>query len=255
MNQYFFSPTPSSNKSLIWKRGDAETEVVPSRPFGVQGKNAEQSYFASALMNPEIPVVTCLGKAGSGKTFLAIAAAMQHIEDKKADEILIMRPMSETGRWKMGALPGDINEKMGPFLQGYHDNMEQLFNLKNRSRGLDGAKTKGATMDFLAEKFPTRIMPLQYIRGASWVNKIVVVDEAQVLNKEEILAIGSRVGEGTKLVLLGDLKQRDGQIAEKDSGLKYFIEHTQDSPLVYHCNLIKCQRSAVADLFINVMDG
>lgn len=249
-HQFFFDSLSEENTKgkITWKKGEAKELVSVPHPLRVQTKNEDQACLAAALMS-EIPVVTVLGKAGSGKTFLAIAAAMEFIEQGRADEIIIMRPMSETGRWKMGALPGVLEEKYAPFLQGYYDNIEQLFKIGQKG------KQKEVTQEIIQAKYPVRMQPLQYIRGASWVNKVVIIDEAQVLNKEEILSIGTRIGENTKLILLGDLKQRDNQITEKDSGLRIFIEKSTQSPLVAHIELRKCVRSPVCDMFIEVLDG
>jgi len=244
------------NEDFSFQEGRVIHSSAPDRAlplpkaFGIESRGAEQAFLLSSLLDEQTPVVTCLGPAGAGKTLLTLAAAMEQVEKKRYDEIILMRPTFESGRFKMGFLPGSETEKQMPFFQGYRDNMQQLLSAKVSSK--KGKKVEASLEDHL---YPTRFLALNYMRGASWIDKFVIIDEAQVLNDQEMLTIGSRVGKGTKIVFIGDLKQRDGYIAEKDSGLKHLIEKTRNHQLVKNITLTKVERSPVCQMFVDIFDG
>jgi PhoH-like ATPase len=209
------------------------------RAFGVKPKNKEQTMAMSGLLDDDIKLCTLTGRAGTGKTLITIAAALQKIEEKKYDRIIITRPMSQVGNYDLGALPGDVNEKFGPYLENYISNIQQLAGNK-----------KDTAKDIIA-MYKMEAMPMQLIRGASWINSFVIADEVQVCNKHEILTLGTRIGENSKLVIMGDLGQRDEDITKEDTGLYHIINSRKmkESSLTSHIELIKSERSALAELF------
>lgn len=177
-------------------------------------------------------------------TLLTIATALQKIEEKKYDRIIITRPMSQVGKYELGALPGDINEKFGPYLENYVSNIQQLTGNNKRS-----------AQDVI-QMYKMEAMPMQLIRGASWVRAFIIADEVQVLDHHEMLTLGTRVGEGSKLVVMGDLNQRDEDIDRTDTGLHKIInsERMKKSPLTSHIELIKSERSELAALFADTFE-
>lgn len=201
--------------------------------------NDEQLMALDALMDDSIPVVVLTGRAGTGKTLLALAAALQKIEDGKYDRIVLTKPMVQLGE-QFGILPGEIKEKFLPYLGNYTSNLEEIF----------GQQVVDPT------HIGMELVPLQFIRGVSWSHKMVIADEIQTLNHHELLTLGTRVGQGTKLIIMGDLKQRDKEIAIVDTGLHRLVNHKafKDSPLTAYINLAKVERSAVTELFTEIFE-
>lgn len=223
-----------------------DLNLVKANPeaFGVKSKNKEQTMALQALLDEDIKLVTITGRAGSGKSILATAAAMQKMQERKYEGIIITRPMSQVGDYDLGALPGEIENKFMPYLQGYITNIQQLSGNKKQN-----------TEQVIA-MYNMEALPLQLIRGASWVNKLVICDEAQTMTSHEMLTLGTRIGEGSKLIVMGDLDQRDEDIKRVDTGL-YKMTNSRlmkESPLTAHIDLIKTERSALADLFSNTFD-
>jgi PhoH-like ATPase len=229
----------SADKSQLLLIRDKQT-----RAFGVQPKNKEQTMAMCGLLDDDIKLCTLTGRAGTGKTLLTIAAALQKIEEKKYERIIITRPMSQVGKYELGALPGDVDEKFGPYLENYVSNIQQL-----------GGNNKHTARDIIA-MYKMEAMPMQLIRGASWVNAFIIADEVQVCDKHEMLTLGTRVGEGSKLVIMGDLGQRDEDIAREDTGLYHIInsKKMKESPLTSHIQLIKSERSALSELFADTFE-
>lgn len=250
-NQFIYlKSNDTSNKTgAICKVSKDNTSLVlirdkELRAFGVKPKNKEQTMAMAGLLDDDIKLCTLTGKAGTGKTLCTIAAALQKIDEKKYDRIIITRPMSQVGKYDLGALPGDVDEKFGPYLENYISNIQQL-----------GGNNKHTTKDIIA-MYKMEAMPMQLIRGASWVNAFIIADEVQVLDKHEMLTLGTRVGEGSKLVVMGDLDQRDEDIAKTATGLYHIINSRKikESPLTSHIELIKSERSALAELFTNAFE-
>lgn len=211
---------------------------------GIKPRNSEQRLALDALRDPEIRVVVLTGRAGTGKTLLTLAAALQEMEEKAYNRIILTRSMSWVGRHSLGALPGDVDEKFGPYLQNYMSNIECLL----------GGRYK--CVEDLISQYRMDFIPIQLIRGASWANSFIIADEVQVLGYDEMVALGTRVGEGSKLVIMGDLGQRDENITREKTGIYKFINdpRTKKSPLVASIELIKCERSEVATLFADVFE-
>lgn len=211
---------------------------------GTQPRNKEQQMALDALLDDKIKVVVLTGRAGTGKTLLTLAAAMQKMDDKRYDRMILTRSMSWVGKHGLGALPGDEHDKFGPYLQNYMCNIEYLV----------GGR-KQMVQDTI-DQYKMEFVPIQLIRGASWRNTIIVADEVQTLGYDEMVALGTRVGEGSKIIIMGDLNQRDENISREKTGIFKFVNSpiTMGSELVASIELLKCERSAVSALFASVFE-
>jgi PhoH-like ATPase len=211
---------------------------------GVNPRNKEQQMAFDILLDDRVKVIVLTGTAGTGKTLLALATALYLIEakDNAYKRIILTRPMSWVGKHGLGALPGEVNEKFGPYLENYVCNIAHLL-------GGDKDKVSDAINQYHME-----FIPLQLIRGASWANSIIIADEVQILDYQEMVALGTRVGEGSKIVIMGDLGQRDEKIAREKTGIHKFIndEKAKNSKIVASLELLKCERSCVATLFAEI---
>jgi PhoH-like ATPase len=215
---------------------------------GIRPKNKEQIMAFDALLDPSIEVVTLTGTPGSGKTLLALAAALHLIEQGVYKKIIISRQMYQVGNVELGILPGEISQKFHPFLMNYMCNFEYLLGRHNKDGKID--------MDDLVEQYHIDFVPFQLIRGASWPNTLVLMDEFQNANRHEILTLGTRIGEGSKLIIAGDLNQRDTGIAKKNTGLYQWVNSSisQESKLTSSIHLIKSERSEICRLFATVFE-
>ncbi|MDW7711526.1 MAG: PhoH family protein [Deferrisomatales bacterium] len=231
-------------------KGRVEPLRLPKEPiWGVQPRNREQRYALDVLLDDEVKVVTLVGKAGTGKTLLAIAAGLQKaVEEQVYKRLLVSRPIFPMGR-DIGFLPGDVQEKLRPWMQPIFDNVDFLF---AGSEGRDGRRTRGyqelIDMDLMS------LEPLTYIRGRSIPYQYLIVDEAQNLTPHEIKTIITRAGEGTKIVLTGDPYQIDNPYIDSTSnGLTYCVERFKGQALAGHVTLTKGERSALAELAANLL--
>jgi PhoH-like ATPase len=217
---------------------------------GVRPRNKEQAMALDALTDDRIKAVTLTGPAGTGKTLLTLAAAMHARESNKYDRIILTRPMTQVTKHDLGILPGEVDEKFGPYLQNYMCNMEFLM-----KGGKDKSKNGSGVLAWI-EHYKMEFIPMQLIRGASWPDTFIIADEVQTLNYHEMLTLGTRVGENSKIVIMGDLAQRDIRIAKPDTGLWKFsnAEKAKKSQLVAHIELLKCERSDISRLFAEVFD-
>jgi len=211
--------------------------------WNISHKNLEQRCALDALMNPDIKLVTITGKAGSGKTLISVASMLeQSLNSREYDKMLIARPIVPMGN-DIGYLPGDVNEKLGPWLQPIFDNMEVLLGNK-----------KGNSWEELIEAGMLEVGALTYIRGRSIPNQIILIDEAQNLTKHEIITILTRVGEGTKIILTGDVEQIDStKLDSINNGLSYVIGKFKDQSISAHITLTKCERSELADISCKIL--
>lgn len=177
-------------------------------------------------------------------TLLSLGAAVQGIETKLFKRLILSRIMTQVGQQELGILPGELNDKFRPYLLNYMCNLELII----------GAHKDN--MDDLADRYNAEFMPFQLIRGASFHNSFVLIDEAQTLGHHEMLTLGTRIGMGSKLVVLGDLKQRDTKIAKDKTGIFKFVNSdlAKESPLVASIELLKSERSAVATLFADIFE-
>ena len=216
---------------------------------GIKARNKEQQMALDALTDDSIKAVTLTGPAGTGKTLLTIAAALAAVDRKAYSRIILTRPMTQVGKHELGILPGEIHDKFGPYLQNYMCNMEFL--LKDRK------KTKGKVdLTDILDAYNMEFVPLQLIRGASWPDSFIIADEVQTLNYHEMLTLGTRVGENSKIVIMGDLAQRDEKIAKDKTGIWRFSNSdlAKSSKLVSHIELLKCERSEISKLFADVFE-
>lgn len=212
--------------------------------WGVKARNAQQRMGTDLLLRDDIPLVTMTGKAGTGKTLLALAAGLLQIEDmQKYKKLLVARPIVPMGK-DIGYLPGEKEEKLRPWMQPIYDNLEYLFNTK-KSGDLD---------KILAGMGSIQVEALTYIRGRSIPGQFIIIDEAQNLTKHEVKTILTRVGEGSKIVLVGDPEQIDHPyLDESNNGLTYVVEMFKDQKLAGHIKLEKGERSVLAQLAADIL--
>jgi PhoH-like ATPase len=216
--------------------------------WGIRGRNKEQSFALDLLLNDEVRLVTMVGKAGTGKTLLAIAAGLQKtMEEGIYQKLLVSRPIFPLGK-DIGYLPGDVEEKLNPWMQPIFDNVEYLMNL-SRSE-----KKQGRGYHELMDLGILEIEPLTYIRGRSIPNQFIIVDEAQNLTPHEVKTIITRVGDGTKIVLTGDPYQIDNPYVDQtNNGLIHVVNRFKSERLAGHITLGKGERSPLAELAANLL--
>ena len=213
--------------------------------WGIKPRNKEQSFALDLLLDPEVSVVTLVGKAGSGKTLLAIAAGLsQVVEDNKQTRyrrLVVSRPIQPMGK-DIGYLPGTMEEKMNPWLAPIQDNLQYLM---GNDKEILKMYTDNGTIEIEA---------LTYIRGRSIANSFIIIDEAQNLTAHELKTILTRVGENTKIILTGDIEQIDNvYVDETSNGLTYAIEKFKHYELSGHITLVKGERSKVATLSAKIL--
>jgi PhoH-like ATPase len=232
----------------------AQKRLVPVARIGKEGiwsihpRNREQTCALDALLDDTIKLVTLVGKAGTGKTLLAIAAGLHKTaEESMFNRLLVSRPVFPMGK-DLGFLPGDIEEKLAPWMQPIFDNVELLLSgheaEKRHSRGYRELMAMGIL----------EIEPLTYIRGRSIPNQFLIVDEAQNLTPHEIKTIVTRAGDGTKVILTGDPYQIDNPYVDSSSnGLTYLVERFKGQEIAAHITMMKGERSALAELAANLL--
>jgi len=213
--------------------------------MGVRPRNKEQSYALDLLLDESVRLVTLVGKAGTGKTLLAIAAGLKKtLEDGVYTRMLVSRPVMPLGR-DIGYLPGDVDEKLNPWMQPIFDNLEFLFS---------GGKRGNRAYAELLESGQIQVEPLTYIRGRSLPNQFIIVDEAQNLTPHEVKTIITRSGDGTKIVLTGDPHQIDNPYVDSASnGLTIASDRFRGEKLAGHIVLAKGERSELAEIAANLL--
>jgi PhoH-like ATPase len=209
--------------------------------YGIKPRNAEQTFAVNALINLNIPLVTMSGKAGTGKTLLALASALY--VKKNYRQIFIARPVVPLSNKDIGFLPGDVESKLAPYMQPLWDNLKVI------QDQFPETDKQHQLIDTMIKEQKLVIEPLSYIRGRSLQRIFFIVDEAQNLTPHEIKTIITRAGEGAKLVFTGDIYQIDHPYLDSQSnGLSYLIENFKGQKLYSHINLIKGERSELAEL-------
>jgi PhoH-like ATPase len=242
-NQYVMLVSNANEKKTALGRFVSEAMPVrqlltsKQKVWGIKPRNKEQQFLMDALMDPKIQIVTAIGKAGSGKTICAIAAGLEQTIDEVKQEytrVIVSRPVQPLGK-DIGFLPGTMEEKMSPWLMPIQDNLQFLM-------GNDKI-----TLDIYMQKGTIEIEALTYIRGRSISNAFIIIDEAQNLTTHELKTIITRVGEGTKIVLTGDVEQIDNVYIDATSnGLTHAVEKFKKFELASHVTLMKGERSKVA---------
>ncbi|MFK7961572.1 MAG: PhoH family protein [Phycisphaerales bacterium] len=227
----------------------------PRRPiFGVMARNVEQTMALDLLLDDDVKLVTLLGTAGTGKTLLALAAGMQAVfKEQRFDKLLAARPIMPLGR-DIGYLPGDKDEKLAMWMQPIFDNLMYL--LSTRGSHLEQAESRSAEqhIDRMLDSDQLVLEPLTYIRGRSIPHQFFIVDEAQNLTPHEVKTIISRAGDGTKVVLTGDINQIDNPYLDASSnGLSYTVERMKGQPMAGHVTLQRSERSQLASLAAEIL--
>ncbi len=246
-NEYFIlQEEHNPRKRLLGRYHAAKGGLVPlisirEGIWGIHPKNMEQQFALDALLNDEIKLVSLVGKAGTGKTLLAIAAGLEKtIGQGKFSRLLVSRPIQPMGR-DLGFLPGDVNEKLAPWMQPIFDNMDFLF-------GQNRTQTSTSYEELINEGL-LHIEPLTYIRGRSIPGQYLIVDEAQNLSPHEVKTIITRAGEGTKIVLTGDCQQIDSPyLDETNNGLAYCVERLKTEDIIGHTTLKIGERSPLSEV-------
>ncbi|HUP57796.1 MAG TPA: PhoH family protein [Bdellovibrionota bacterium] len=218
--------------------------------WGIFPKNSEQAFAIDALLNDDIKLVSLVGKAGTGKTLLAIAAGLvKTVDESVYHRLLVSRPVFPLGR-DIGFLPGDIEEKLNPWMQPIYDNIDFLFGTTT-AKGKRGA---GRGCQELMNQGLLQIEPLTYIRGRSIPQQYLIVDESQNLTPHEIKTIVTRAGDHTKIVLTGDSFQIDNPYVDSaNNGLVYLVERFKDEAISAHITLSRGERSKLSELASNLL--
>ncbi len=244
---------PIANENFVLRNGSKSVlatyratdqslvRVEKSTVYGITPRNSEQSFALRALMNDDIRLVTLAGRAGTGKTLLALAAALECRQRYR--QILLARPVVPLGNRDLGFLPGDIKEKLDPYMQPLYDNLTVI---KHQFNDHDPHAQR---INEMRESEKLMITPLAYIRGRSLQKIFFIIDEAQNLTPHEVKTIITRAGEGTKIVLTGDIRQIDQPYLDAlSNGLSYLIHRMVGQPIFAHITLEKGERSQLADL-------
>lgn len=248
-NEYFVLRKKDSEKKVLARYSKCQNRIVKLDSIqgtisGIKSLNDEQRFALDALLNDEIKLVTLVGKAGTGKTLVSIAAGIHKMGvDDTYNKMLVARPVEPMGK-DLGYLPGDIKEKLAPWMKPIYDNIEFLLSITDK---------KGSHIRSIADE-KIEIEALTYIRGRSIPQQYMVIDESQNLTPHEIKTIVTRAGEGTKIVFTGDTQQIDSPyLDESSNGLVYCLERMKILSLSAHVTLTKGERSALAEAGSNIL--
>ncbi len=246
-NKYFIFKNPRrSVLAYLDQQLEYFSRIDKTPVYGIKPRNAEQTFAADALTNTNIPLVSLTGKAGTGKTLLALAAALQ--VRKNYRQIFVARPVVPLSNKDIGYLPGDVESKLAPYMQPLWDNLKVIQDQFPES------DKQYQLINQLIKDEKLVIEPLSYIRGRSLQRIFFIVDEAQNLTPHEIKTIITRAGEGAKVVFTGDIYQIDHPYLDSQSnGLSYLIEHFKGQKIYAHINLVKGERSELAELASNLL--
>ena len=231
--------------NIILARFDARTgkviRVLPQTQYGVSPRNEEQVFAMDAVMNKEVELVSLTGTAGTGKTLIAVAGALAQAD--QYEQILVARPVITLQNEEMGFLPGDVQEKLAPFMQPLYDNIAVI------KKNFGPSAKENIKIEEMLRTKKLEIAPLAYIRGRSLQKTYFIIDEAQNLTPHEVKTIITRAGEGTKIVFTGDVQQIDQPYLDKYSnGLTHISDKLYGEKLFQHVNLIMGERSRLSEL-------
>lgn len=246
-NEYFVLKNENKSAIAVYDFETKNLNLIEKRKaFGISPKNVEQLFALNALMNPNISLVTLSGKAGTGKTLLALAAALEKRQDYK--QILLARPIVPLSNKEIGFLPGDVGSKVNPYMQPLFDNLNVIKNqFEDNSHEVE-------LINKMLENEKLKITALAFIRGRSINKNYFIVDEAQNLTPHEVKTIITRAGEGTKIVLTGDPYQIDTPYLDaRSNGLTYIIDKMKGQNIYAHVTLEKGERSYLAELASNLL--
>ena len=225
--------TPDKRLQLV--RGDRTA-------FGLHGRSAEQRIALDLLLDPEIGIVSMGGRAGTGKSALALCAGLEAVMERRAHKkIVIFRPLYPVGGQELGYLPGSEGEKMSPWAQAVFDTL--------------GALVSQPIIDEIIDRGLIEVLPLTHIRGRSLHDAFVIVDEAQSLERGVLLTVLSRIGQGSRVVLTHDVGQRDNLRVGRHDGVVAVVETLKGHPLFAHVTLTRSERSAIAALVTEMLEG
>lgn len=225
--------TPEKNLQLV--RGDRTA-------FGLHGRSAEQRVALDLLLDPEIGIVSMGGRAGTGKSALALCAGLEAVmERRQQKKVLVFRPLYPVGGQELGYLPGSEGEKMSPWAQAVFDTL--------------GALVSQAVIDEILDRGLIEVLPLTHIRGRSLHDSYVIVDEAQSLERGVLLTVLSRIGQGSRVVLTHDVAQRDNLRVGRHDGVVAVVETLKGHPLFAHVTLTRSERSPIAALVTELLEG
>lgn len=239
-----------SDKNTVLARYNPFTDTVDKvrklKNYGIEARNAEQSFALEVLNDPQIKLVAITGKAGTGKTLLALAASLRQKADYR--QILLARPIIALSNKDLGFLPGDTKDKISPYMQPLFDNLNVI------KHQFEGTSNDAKRIDDMVKSEELCIEALAFIRGRSLSDMYCIIDEAQNLTPHEIKTIITRAGENTKIIFTGDIHQIDHPYLDISSnGLVYLIDKMKEQPLFAHVNLIKGERSELSELASNLL--
>lgn len=247
-NQFIILEDIAGSSKSALARVNKDGRLIPLRfgsneVFGIRARNKEQRFALDLLLDEEVRLVTLIGQAGTGKTLVALAAGLhQVVEEKRYRRLSVSRPVIPMGR-DLGFLPGEIEEKLRPWMQPIYDNLELLLGERDKHTKLE------RLVDSLKDMNLLELEALTYIRGRSIPQQFLLVDEAQNLSAHEVKTIITRVGEGTKIVLTGDPHQIDHPYLDANSnGLTFVAERFKNEPIAGHVTLVRGERSDLAEM-------
>jgi PhoH-like ATPase len=233
----------NSSKALGRVTVDKRIRLIRGRDaFGVHGRSAEQRVALDLLLDPDIGIVSLGGKAGTGKSAMALCAGLEQVLERELfKKVIVFRPLYAVGGQQLGYLPGSEGEKMSPWGQAVFDTL--------------GAVTNDVVISEVLERGMLEVLPLTHIRGRSLHDAFVIVDEAQSLERGVLLTVLSRIGQGSKVVLTHDVAQRDNLRVGRHDGVASVIDVLKGHPLFAHVTLTRSERSEIAEMVTNLLEG